>query len=367
MPYGNFQGYSSTGVPVYGQGGVLSNLQGAPPFSYSPTAGGIPQVPSPGATQTGAIQSNLANIPGLTSLTQWANQLSLDYANQLSNLNRQQAMFEQQQNAAIVAQNNAAALAQARYMDELNRQQQRLQAEQYTPGLAGLEAASSQNIAAQLAGQVAPGTVNMLAQLAAQRGAGGGFGPRSPATNAALMRALGLTSEQQQQQGQANLSASAARTPGAQLYQPGFSTVNQLNLPGISAQPFNPASMFITPAEQQAAQYQANLLSAAPIPGMAQQANMQSLLAGLNQGYGRTSPGFQFGGMSPTSPAQEIFQRYSTPSQPTQQQAPAEGYYTPQPEYWSSADYEDWLGAGQQAEPEYWSSSDYEDWLYGGE
>lgn len=108
------------------------------------------------------------------------------------------------------------------------------------PGAAGLEATSSANIGQELAGQLSPDVINLLQQQGAERGVGMGS-PGSDNSNAAYLRALGLTSLQQQQLGQQNLSQAYARNPGAQV--------------------FNPASQFITPAQLGDQQYKSGLLS----------------------------------------------------------------------------------------------------------
>jgi hypothetical protein len=87
------------------------------------------------------------------------------------------------------------------------------------PGEAGLEATSSANIANLLAGQVSPSTINLLGQQAGERGAMTGS-PAGASTNAAYLRALGLTSEQLQAQGQTELSGAVARNPAAPIADP---------------------------------------------------------------------------------------------------------------------------------------------------
>lgn len=87
------------------------------------------------------------------------------------------------------------------------------------PGEAGLEATSSANIANLLAGQVSPSTINLLGQQSAERGVMSGS-PTGASTNASYLRALGLTSEQLQAQGQTELSAAVARNPAATITDP---------------------------------------------------------------------------------------------------------------------------------------------------
>lgn len=87
------------------------------------------------------------------------------------------------------------------------------------PNDPALEAQSSTNIGQELQGQVPQDVQNLLAQQAAERGVAGGFGG-GPNANAAYLRALGLTSLQQQQAGQQNLSAAVARNPAAPIFDP---------------------------------------------------------------------------------------------------------------------------------------------------
>lgn len=328
LPYGGSLGPRPLPYqPNYGAGVASPTLPGALPFNYSPQAGGVPQVPNPTATQGQSISGNLSNVGGIEALTNQLNQLGLQFSNQLNaanlgqagainTLNQNQAQWNQQQanqqaryqdelNQAIAAGNNEAALAAKQRIDQLNAQAIRRQAELYTPGLAGLEAQSSANTAAELRGEIPQGDVNMLAQQAAQRGAAGGFGPGSPSSNAALMYALGQTALGQNRAGQTDLSSAVARTPSLPLYAPQFfgaasataptEAAPYASPPYASAQPFNPASMLTSPADFQAAQYGANVLGAAPVPWMAQQANMNALMQGLNRGQGMTAPGQTMG------------------------------------------------------------------------
>lgn len=82
-----------------------------------------------------------------------------------------------------------------------------------------LEKKSSANIAAQLTGEVPADVMNLLAQEGAERGVAMGS-PGSPNASAAYLRALGLTSLQQQQVGEQNLTAALARNPAAPIYDP---------------------------------------------------------------------------------------------------------------------------------------------------
>lgn len=84
------------------------------------------------------------------------------------------------------------------------------------PGATGLEQLSSDLIGQELRGQLPADVVSLLGQQAAERGVATGT-PGSPNTNAAYLRALGLTSLQEQQRGEENLSAALGRNPPAPL------------------------------------------------------------------------------------------------------------------------------------------------------
>lgn len=161
----NQQFWPGTSVPYLGPGNIGASSSG--------TVGTV--APVPAGAQQNAVQQNLATAPDLTSLTSLINQLNL-----------------QGQQAA-----NAGRI----------------------PGEAGLEAQSSANIGQQLAGQVPQDVVNLLQQQGAERGVATGM-PGSANSNAAYLQALGLTSLGQQQAGQANLSAAAARNPVAKIFDP---------------------------------------------------------------------------------------------------------------------------------------------------
>lgn len=87
------------------------------------------------------------------------------------------------------------------------------------PGATQLEQTSSENINRMLHGELPQDVVSMLAQSSAERGVATGS-PGSPNANAAYLRALGLTSLQEQQQGEQNLSAAYQRNPAAPLFDP---------------------------------------------------------------------------------------------------------------------------------------------------
>lgn len=187
-------------------GGSAATLPGAPSTGYNPAYGGIPNVPNPTATAAAANAGNAANLPGLESTA--------------ANLNP----FNQSQ---LLGQYNMAI-----------------------PNYAALTQTASGNAMQQLSGQVPTDVINELLTGAAERGITGGM-PGSPNSNAAYLRALGLTSIGQQATGMQNL--------------------HQLSADAPIAQPFNPASMFVTPEQQQEAQMAANLYASAPNPAAAAQ------------------------------------------------------------------------------------------------
>jgi hypothetical protein len=74
-----------------------------------------------------------------------------------------------------------------------------------------MEQQSSQNIQNELAGILPQDYLQNLQSTLAQRGASGGFGVDSANTNAAALRAMGIQSQQLQQQGQADLTSAYNR------------------------------------------------------------------------------------------------------------------------------------------------------------
>ena len=168
---------------------VSATLPQAPAIGYSSAYGGIPQVPSPIATQRDVIEGNIGSLGGLYNL-----------AGPLNLFNQQQAPLGLQTNLL---------------------------------GYQGMIGQSSQNIGSLLRGEIPSDVRNLMAQQAAERGVGtGGIG--SPNANAALLRAMGLTSLGLQQQGESELSQAIARTPQGPV--------------------FDPSKFFVTPEQQQAAQ-----------------------------------------------------------------------------------------------------------------
>lgn len=87
------------------------------------------------------------------------------------------------------------------------------------PNAAGLEGTSSGVIGQELAGEVPADVQALLGQRAAERGVSTG-NVGGPGTNAAYLRALGLTSLGQIQQGEQNLTSALGRNPAAPLFNP---------------------------------------------------------------------------------------------------------------------------------------------------
>jgi hypothetical protein len=87
------------------------------------------------------------------------------------------------------------------------------------PGEANLETQSSANIQSELEGQLPADVMRTLGQQAAERGVATGS-PGSPNTNAAYLRALGLTSLDLTGMGQSQLTAAEGRNPAAPIFDP---------------------------------------------------------------------------------------------------------------------------------------------------
>lgn len=138
------------------------------------------------------------------------------------------------------------------------------------PGYAGLLGQASQNASSLLQGQVPTDVWQQMIRGAAERGVGMGS-PGSPNANAALMQALGTNSLALGQTGLANFQTLMGLTPVGQQ--------------------FNPASMFVSPEQMQAAQTAANVYKAAPVPADKAAADLNAALAGLNAGRVSVSPG----------------------------------------------------------------------------
>lgn len=86
------------------------------------------------------------------------------------------------------------------------------------PGGAALQQRTSDVIGSELSGQLDPGVIALLQQQGAENGIGGGMGAGANATNAAYLKALGLTSQQEEQAGLSNLNLALAANPSAPLF-----------------------------------------------------------------------------------------------------------------------------------------------------
>jgi hypothetical protein len=103
-----------------------------------------------------------------------------------------------------------------------------------------LEAASSANIDSELQGQLPADVLMQLNQQAAERGVSTGS-PGSDNSNAAALRALGLTSLDLTGRGQSDLSSAVGRNPAAPI--------------------FDPTTQLLTPYQAGNLQNQANMVS----------------------------------------------------------------------------------------------------------
>lgn len=192
-----------------------ANLTAAPSFSWNPSVGGIPAPASPQATQGASIGGNLDVLSQIYQLATGTGTAS--GAGGAANLN--------------------AAL----------------------PGATGALGNEVNLATSELGGNIDQPTINNLEQLAAERGVStGSIG--SPNSTAALMQALGRTTQGTEQLGVQNLTSAIGSAP-------------------VGPQ-FNPSSLFVSPEQQQQAQTYANTLAAAPIPSFATNSNLNSLLAG---------------------------------------------------------------------------------------
>jgi hypothetical protein len=133
------------------------------------------------------------------------------------------------------------------------------------PNYDALTAQSSQNILSHLKGQVPNDVITQILQQAAERGILTGT-TGSPNADTAMLRVLGLTSLDLMGRGEQELSGAVARTP--------------------VAKPFDVTSLMVSPEQYQEAQYQSNLMAAAPNPMMAANAAYGAASSGLKQGLG---------------------------------------------------------------------------------
>lgn len=275
-------------APAPGATTAAGTLQGAPATGYTAASGGIPQVPSPQTTQTQAISGNIAALPQLQGLASGVNAFNLG---QLTG-----------QYQAGIPQYNA------------------------------MIGESSGNILSALKGEVPSDVVNLIQQSAAERGIATGV-PGSPNTNAAYLRALGLTSLGQQQYGETALTAAMARAPKVGLY--------------------NVAGDMVSPEQQQQAAYMANVLASSPVPQAAYNQALWAAMMGMNRGYGGART-FMPTPSGTSNPAVDIAGKYN-PFTPTtsgpkygEPPAPKQGYNLPADEMTD----EDWY-LGNLGSPPY--------------
>lgn len=221
----------------------------APTYGGSPAAGSKPFVPNLKGSANQAIRGNISLLPNLRNLSGQVNQFNL---NQLYN----------QLNKAI-------------------------------PGLSGLQANAAANIGSALAGELPPDVLNQILTNAAEFGVASGTGgggrdvadiaPGSLAGHAGL-RSLGLSSLDQTRWGAGALTSALAGAPRVDL--------------------LNPASFFITPEQQQEANWLNSLISAAPDPEAAFQRALSLNSAGMNRGFNSippAAPGAPGGAGAPSS------------------------------------------------------------------
>ena len=194
----------------------------AKPTEYTSPYGGKPAIPNPIGSAGDVIAGNLGNLGQLYQLANGVND------------------FQNRSTLAALANN--------------------------LPGYTANVAQSSGNIGQHLRGQVGSDVISNLIQWGNERGIGTGQGVVSPNTNAAYMRALGLTSNAMQAQGEQELTQAIARTP--------------------QAKPFDITSLFVSPEQQQGAQTNANVIAAAPNPQAQQQAQQDAVNQGIRAGAG---------------------------------------------------------------------------------
>jgi hypothetical protein len=164
------------------------------------------------------------------------------------------------------------------------------------PNATGLESQSSKDIAAQLRGEVPSDVLALLGQQGAEGAVGSGS-----SSQAAYLKALGLTSIGQMKTGQENLTSALARNPAAPIFDVGSQIVTpyqQANL-DLSQQAQDLAKQKETVAEQIALQQAAlqneqskkNLLSGQIIQGGL---GDQSFVGGGSSNYssGSDQPGW---------------------------------------------------------------------------
>lgn len=244
----------------------VPTLTPAPAKLYDTSYGGVPQVPAPAASAGAALSGNISNLAQLYNLA--------------GNVN---AFQTGQARAPLIAG---------------------------LPNYENMLAQSSGNIGSLLKGQIPADVLSQIEQGAAERGIATGSAG-SPNANAAMLRALGLTSLGLQTQGEQELTAAIGRTPQPPL--------------------MNPATFLVGPEQQQQAEMAANVYGAAPSPADAAAAAMGAARAGARAGGGGVSyPGI--GRTSGIGPLQQT--PLGAPSWPTMVAGPgatSTGTYAPNP------------------------------------
>lgn len=271
---GAMGGVAGGGVP-----GSPGTLTGAPGVGGNAEYGQKPQVPDPAATQAGAIGGNIGNLAGLYGL-----------GGDLNKWSNQQALQAYEANL---------------------------------PGYTANRALESGNVASHLAGNLSAGTKANLINMAAERGiATGTYG--SPNSDAALLRALGLTTEALQSQGQQEFARQIANTPIGQQFN------------------YNP--FLVTPAQLQEWQNYANLISSAPDPALAGMNNMNMARLGQRTGLGATQTGTPWWYLQSKPAATRVVNPNTGMSV-----VPGHTPTSMSPSYGTKATGDDWYGSGSPA------------------
>lgn len=171
--------------------------------------GGKYQVPSPGQTASAAVGENIGNLGNIGNLTLGSDVMSAE-------------------GAALPYQMNL-------------------------PNYSAMLGTATGNVGSELSGQLPQDVQNQLQEAAAERGIATGQGAGSPNETANYLSDLGLTSLGLEQSGLSGFQSLMGMTP--------------------TGQQFNPATMYVTPEQQQAAQLAANEEAAAPQPQLSGLAN----------------------------------------------------------------------------------------------
>lgn len=206
-------------MPVYGLNYGTTPALGTTPFQpYTPASTANPGY-APMNNYTGAIMppgsapaTNPVGVPtgppgvpalGTTSSIPGGATSGFDFSTFSNNLGAQIPGIE--------------SLTQA--INQLNQTAQQSANAGRIPNATGLESQSSNLIGQELGGQVPQDVLNLLAQQGAERGVAMGS-PGSANANAAYLRALGLTSLDLTNRGEANLTAALGRNPAAPVVDP---------------------------------------------------------------------------------------------------------------------------------------------------